>query len=147
MHSLGSVPWVPAALRGPPAPHQKDRAPWRIARWKQSRSKEVLYKRGLSVFSSLTFPSLRHLHLISAAVVAEKVVLQVPGRQGCLLGRDDRSPSMQTLKVPFCRTQLNVPVVEGDGREGSCIGEISKKVVITMPVKRVYSLQNPLKGS
>lgn len=101
----------------------------------------------VSVFQFNFFPSLRHLHLISAAVVAEKVVLQVPGRQGCLLGRDDRSPSMQTLKVPFCRTQLNVPVVEGDGREGSCIGEISKKVVITMPVRRVYPLQNPLKGS
>ena len=147
MHSLGSVPWAPTALRGPPAPHQKDLAPWRIARWKQSRSKEVPYKCGLSVFSSLTSPSLRHLHLISAAVAAEKVVLQVPGRQGCLLGRDDRSPSMQNLKIPFCRPQLNVPVVEGDGREGSCIGELSKKVVITMPLRSVCYLQNPLKGS
>ena len=54
---------------------------------------------------------------------------------------------MQNLKIPFCRPQLNVPVVEGDGREGSCIGELSKKVVITMPLRSVCYLQNPLKGS
>ena len=53
------MPWAinAGALQGPPAPCQRDLAPWRTARWKQSRSKKIPYKRDW-------LPFLCHLHLI-----------------------------------------------------------------------------------